>query len=712
MGSRPTARCCRAVQQQIRAPLDNNNNNNNIWITDGVLSSAFERYCHVSRLSRRQSSSLPGPLESGKRVGKRKMTDLHLDHQSALPPWSIEFPMDLSKWTWQPPTLRGSREKKVMQDQQPQSILSRVAAWISEKEELEPTVALMRKLSEARSIVANSAPEKIDPSFYNFIWILRQDIELGVLDPEAVAMAVSTFPQSLTTLVDTGTDRKLVDTAIRKFLSAVVKGIASSKVYDPSKFQASFWDNLLRQASQIPGHDGTLRLLQATLRVVPIDYVDNIHEAIVAAVQRLVVSPSTRRTRAADIGFALRELSPEKHDALIRKIEAAIYEGSATLKEDVRQSVHFLWLHVLAHLPLVNQNYLVDACVRSAYFDRSLVGLVGRDLCKLLLQQWDSHGYLQRHGQVRESWHSFSATQPELSLAGLVVSVGYNGPTVNSAWFTMSLLKMLRRLERQDDLIASMESFCKATGWLPVHPFKLVATVSQDHRLALTILFVMERYASFKKGKPRHFGSWEELRQKSRRIRKIQYAWDWTHWTQYVEAIIKDEEIPPIHAWKAVMSGAIGDVVDDDQSKALTTLRYRTRDRLNEVEIEDRKELRKRRTRLYRDMTVWFSQAEHLRARVAKRHVDRCIGWLQAHHVKLSHREIMACMSIATRDLKRGEPGRTDRIRWVLKLIEENQGASQSLKAAQELQRWRETNIKLMQAREEVAGGSGITGPR
>lgn len=77
-----------------------------IWITDRVLANAMERYFSVSQavMSRRQSSSVPGPMEARRRLGKRQMTEAFQVHPSP-PPWAFEFPMDLSKWRWEPPAL-------------------------------------------------------------------------------------------------------------------------------------------------------------------------------------------------------------------------------------------------------------------------------------------------------------------------------------------------------------------------------------------------------------------------------------------------------------------------------------------------------------------------------------------------------------------------------------------------------------------------------
>ncbi|OLN82057.1 hypothetical protein CCHL11_08680 [Colletotrichum chlorophyti] len=672
MPSRPTARCCRAVQHQIRAPLDN------VWITDGVLANAFERYCHVSQLARRKSSSLPGPLESRRRLGKRKMTDLHMDTQSTLPPWASDFPIDLSQWKWQPPTLRSSEEKRALQSQREPSEQSWISAWIpgwrADKARLEEKnadqtsdeqaaseITFSEQLSQARSAVEASTPTAIDPSYYNFIGGLQQDLKLGLLDRQDVQMAVSAFPPSL---IDTEAHRDVANAAVEMFLSAVVNGIASSKVLGPSEFDGSFWNLVLNRISQLHANDATTLLFQTTLDAVPRKYVNDAHEGIVAAVQKLAVFQSTGRRRAADIGAALRELSPDDHGALLSGMEVAVYEGSAAFDDKVRQKLRFLWLQILAHMPRVNQDYLLDACVRSAYFDRQLPYAAGRDLSRLLIQQWASRGYLQRQKAVEASWDRDCSAQAELSLAALVINICGLEPSGfrhgQRVALLMSLLKALRRIGRHDELLASIKSFCEAREQVPILPFKLLALASGEYNTALRVLALMEAHATKLDG-------------------KVELLWDWTAWTSYVEDMIKDEAVQTATIWKVVDSGAARSFRSPAQRELLM----------------------KRRTKLMENMAVWFSQASHRTDRMALRHVSRCISWLRAHNVPLSRKVMLAAVSVVTRELKRGEPGRTRRLGWILDLIERYQGVEERRAVAQVLRRWRKGNGEQDAARRQ-----------
>ncbi|GKT48283.1 uncharacterized protein ColSpa_08464 [Colletotrichum spaethianum] len=660
--SRPTARCCRVVQQQIRAPLDN------IWITEGVLASAFERYCHVSRLTRRKSSSVPGPLENRRRLGKRKMTDLHMNTQPTLPPWAIEFPVDLSQWKWQPPTQRSSEKNRDLQSQQSQPVPSRILQWWTNKvepkeEELDRIgaehqsgIEFHRQLAKARAAVAASTPNAIGPAYYNFIGSLQEDLKMGVLDSEAVDMAVSTFPSSL---IDTGVDGEVVNASIEMFLSAVVNGIASSKVLGPSEFDARLWNLLLNRISQLPANDATILLFQTTLDAIPRQYVNDAHEGIVAAVQALAVSQLPGRGRAADIGVALRCLSPTDHGALLDGMEAAIYEGSAAFEEETRQKLRFLWLQTLAHMPHVDTSYLLDACVRSAYFDGERFSLVGRDLSRLLIQYWATRGFLSEHKAVEAAWDRDSSNHPELNFAWLATHIcdleprGYrNGRQVA---VLMSFFRVLRRLGREKELMASLQSFCETREKVTILPFKLLAMASRDHNAALEIFMFLETHATKLDG-------------------KLKAQWNWMSWMHYVKPMIEDKSVNPLVIWKLVNCG-VG--------------------RSFRKTVQQPQRLMKKRTRLMENMALWFSQADHFTDAMALRQVCRCVGWLRGHNIALSDKVLVALLSVVTREFKRGEFGRTSRLAWFLDLLEQHQGPDERRAVAQVLQRWRITNGDL-----------------
>ncbi|KAL8423183.1 hypothetical protein RB596_003414 [Gaeumannomyces avenae] len=103
-----------------------------IWITDSMLSSMFERYCSVAKASRRMASSAPGPLESSRRLGRRRMADATMPQtHPALPSWAYMYPADLTQWRWERPTTASSRAQTQPNDESQRSALPLPASWLS-----------------------------------------------------------------------------------------------------------------------------------------------------------------------------------------------------------------------------------------------------------------------------------------------------------------------------------------------------------------------------------------------------------------------------------------------------------------------------------------------------------------------------------------------------------------------------------------------------
>ncbi len=99
----PPHQARQAYSRLVRHRQAHHGRSDSVWIGDGVLATALERYCYVSRSARaqqaqRMASSVPGPMESRRRLGKRHMTELGI-HQvhPTLPPWALPVSPDLTQ---------------------------------------------------------------------------------------------------------------------------------------------------------------------------------------------------------------------------------------------------------------------------------------------------------------------------------------------------------------------------------------------------------------------------------------------------------------------------------------------------------------------------------------------------------------------------------------------------------------------------------------
>ena len=110
-------RLCQRFAAQLAHPppaTPGNNNNNHIWISDELLSEAFNAYARVSHSARRYGSNVPGPLEARRRASKRRM-GMAVAGAATGPPGGDFGALfgagngrnpGQSGWSWQPAGLR------------------------------------------------------------------------------------------------------------------------------------------------------------------------------------------------------------------------------------------------------------------------------------------------------------------------------------------------------------------------------------------------------------------------------------------------------------------------------------------------------------------------------------------------------------------------------------------------------------------------------
>ncbi|KAL9946744.1 hypothetical protein D7B24_008362 [Verticillium nonalfalfae] len=680
MPTRPTARCCRAVKH-LRAPLDN------VWITDSVLASAFERYCHASRLSRRNSSSVPGPLENRKRLGKRRITGLYsADFQPTLPPWLIEFPADLTQWKWSPPTELASRLR--MEESPPPKSWS-LLTWMDQllpaeeavdyprqeyDDVLQPSDDFSERLEETREALLKSLA-KLDPDFRLAMDRLQHDIYLGLLTLEAIPKALSSFTA---TIVAARQDPQVARSATTALLSAIIKGMAYSRVQGLAEASPHLCNTLLRRVSELPASRASAELICTILTVVPDQHMNRLGEGLHAALQTWLAAPARAYEASAPLmANALARISPQEHTALLAGME------SVAMRHEGSHIVHgrrLRWLDILARMPQVDTTFLLEACSRSSMFGQASSSAPAHDLSKLLLQQWQSRGYLRNARQVQSAWKREASTDQELSMSSLAWHIGTlehpgDGGS-HRIGLLMSLFRALRRLDMIDGFLASFDKYCRTrqssnSNSLSEVGFRAIALASKDHRIATAMYELMKRHRGTNRP--------AALR-----------TWSWNDWHPYIKPMILDADVDPNLVWEVLHSESPAERArrHHHQQNTTTTTNMMRSKRSAELRLRTKQ-------KLVADMAVWFSRASHLSDRAALRHVSRCNAWLAAQGLTLPAAGLEAVVRVAVRDLKRGEPGRTARLNWALDLTQRRLGVEQAEKTGRVLEMWRRRNADL-----------------
>ncbi|KAH8815074.1 hypothetical protein F5884DRAFT_895022 [Xylogone sp. PMI_703] len=254
MLSRP-AGCCRAVQHQLRS-------SDSVWLSEEILERYFRRFCAISRTARRHGSSVPGPMESRRRLGKRRMA-----HASeAVPIARQEFPtfwgtfvhVDMTQWQWQPP--------KSPPSESPNKTL--LPKWLAEWDNtadsthddcedyqglnnpehqgrLDPNISIdrFREAIDAVTIL------RLDDVCKEFNKKLKHALILGLVSSDALKVLLLKTADILCT---TSTDVTSTDSRRMDLYNAIWGGIISSKVVGPADFDGDVLATLVLLLSQIP----------------------------------------------------------------------------------------------------------------------------------------------------------------------------------------------------------------------------------------------------------------------------------------------------------------------------------------------------------------------------------------------------------------------------------------------------------------------------
>ena len=249
--------CCRAVQRQLLPPADS------IWVSDDALSSAFHRLVAISRSTKRNESSVPGPMESRRRLGRRRMAHVsqHLPATSndLTSLWGPLGDTDRTQWQWQAPKMPLSKSKSAT------SLPSWLSQWDMSSQEPssevwdvnEPGVAAALQTSTPaddilhsfRSTMQNVLLDDVSETCDAFTQRFKQSIALGLASGEVINSAlhaVTTDIRRVAPNVDFAESRCL------NLYQAIWEGIIACKVLRPVDFPADLMNSLLSLLAELP----------------------------------------------------------------------------------------------------------------------------------------------------------------------------------------------------------------------------------------------------------------------------------------------------------------------------------------------------------------------------------------------------------------------------------------------------------------------------
>ncbi|KAH6853792.1 hypothetical protein B0I37DRAFT_15933 [Chaetomium sp. MPI-CAGE-AT-0009] len=710
----PASQCRAALQRQIVPSRDS------IWITDGLLASAFERYCHVSRTWNRKASNVPGPLESQRRLGRRRMGDASAWHCPPTPPsWAFLVPLNLTQWTWKPPSLASTREHNKQRHghntpTEPISLVPRLLRESAPHEAGKPLAAFTSAAlpDPSPSAVVTTQPDPYAALMGGFRWAvahadderlasytgklcsgIRQRIILGEIPPnDILPLSREIWDMLGSRLQGSPLDHRLS----LSFCRAILSGITSSKVFSPDLLDAQFWNTFLLQMSKHPADDTLCNLFVKVMASMPADHQPHVSEGILSLLdcffsawnhsrlvlggcetrrlmdiailgelyekqQKLAALPACLRQVRA-ISAALQVVTPEETKQLLAAAHRLVFTAAGAWQID-RGTLRYNWLYVLAQNPHVNEDFLFDAAASLSHSSLNMQPLSIVEVSSLLLTQWASRGYLRAPKDVYRAYRRHRGKRDEAALAALFLAVFSRGKGETKKGLYRSAWKLLTKLQQTDYVMRSL-LFDTLTGKLPVRMLEDLAYTSDNHLTAIDL---------------RDLWSQEVMT-------KDQPQWFPGAFDKYAEDIVRDPNISPKEIWRVLDIGKL-----EQQG---TTFRSRT--------LRHRGTFGKRRAAVVEKMAKAFMEAPHLSNRAALRHVSRSFAFLQAIRGKVPDFLIQDMYRIVTKDLWEENPGRTKRLLWFLRIVERRHGLEIAWSCRLALRRWR---ARLMQNWISKGGG-------
>ncbi|UNI21041.1 hypothetical protein JDV02_007069 [Purpureocillium takamizusanense] len=659
-----------------------------IWVTDSMLAQAIEQY-HRTVLPpcRRPLNSHAGPLESRRRAGKRHMTGL-MSTSSAFPPiWQFDVPSS-SIPQWEAPTAPSYRRQKNKQlgvsglfnnlmgwlensdaDKTPVSsttdpatagVVAMEALAVSadapldqapedRSREAAPPQGLPTEIAELRAHICGLA-EATETALYRLCTTcrrsLRQRIGRGELTVDGLLLALD--PLDLTTrsrIPSVTTANKMAAMLRRTILAAM----SDARQRNALLVAPELWSTLAQQVCGTSADNHDVQLFWRLMNVMPPSLRAQIPQTQLAAFTYAFVAAQANRhnlfphwsARAARFSNAIQKLDGSQRQSLDEAMERYLQEQDWV--SEISRRMRFSWLIIKAYDPTATTRQFIAS--QKAAMEPS-VRLNSMQLWQFLAARLVATGTLDRErgkALMETEYNAMSQRWTQLVMAVLTSKNRDNG---------------LREVCACLNGIGEFDTAAQALTSAPIRHLRMdaiqaIAMACNDHNQAVQLYEAVE------------------LKEGSRH--KVR-AWKWSTWSAYVEGMIKDPMMDPARVWQV-----------------LNLKRHSVSGRVARPEVAADDDEVKAKTQLLDQMGRWFMEAPHLNNRQVLRQVQRCVASQRALTNGVSSRTLANVAEVVTRDLDKGERGRTSRIRWLVGMVEQTHGADGARRAAKALQGWRWT---------------------
>lgn len=662
-----------------------------IWMTDAMLMHAVEQYQIAIAATCRRINSHAGPLESRRRASKRHMTGLMPTSHTFPPIW--QFDVGPSSLQWEAPTSLEHRRQK--RDQVSVSgLFNTIVGWLENQGSTDknfiPTPA---SPSEADSGVVRSEalavdstpvfvtipeqklqepissanlPEEImllrssildmntvgDDKLFSELCnkakicrrSLRRRIERGHLSVETLLAALEPLDSASKSRIPTAKMANKISAMIRR---GILYAMADVHSKNPAAITHELWLTFVDKLCATNGDNHDIQLFRRLMHIMPTSLKDQFSpEKIRNLTCRVVTAQANRHNLfghwsalAARFSQALQQLPAQQQRELDHDMTTFLSQQDYV--SDNAKRLRYAWLVIKA----------CDASTSTQNFIDVYRSCLGPETRLNGMQRW--HVVFARLSALQ----TFDAESRKQLMQGAYKSS-------NERWSTLIAHIMLSSIKDG----ALQELLAVLTGIGEFSSTARVLTLPPLHEIRRDMMeAIAMACANHKQALLLH----DSIDMKPRRHRN-QPIWSWLTWAKYAEAMIKDPDIDPARIWQVLK------------------LTYTPRG------ISSKKKLlaedNEAKSQLLNQIGKWFIEAQHLNDRQVLRSVQRCVNMQRAlTKGDVSSQMLAHVVEVISRDLERGQRGRTSRMQWLLNMVSAKHGALEAKKAALAWTGWRWT---------------------
>ncbi|KAI2784684.1 hypothetical protein F4815DRAFT_453898 [Daldinia loculata] len=670
------SQCRRAANRHIRPQ------NDSIWIPEALLAAAFDRYCAKSRTTARYGSSVPGPMENRRRMGKRHMVELNPGHlRSASPLWGLENLADLTQWRWKPPSpprtrLRQHRDESAQERTLAGAMLNWFAEpshddimpkeWVADNSlpnitwdaQTTPTQVIDTGLNLIFRDLESEATAATRPKFTEFCRSWKDYLAGGFYSGDVVCAVLDGIQEGVNT-PRAGPGQPLewaVDRIKLDLLDATIVGLSSHRVQEHSSLDDFFWCDLLQRISEL--RINSIRIFTKAMDHIPDDYLNDVSTGVLANLRTYLIASGRSWKRSAVIRQTNKIAEPLRRLNLADHLHILESGTHYLLMHRESTDVYFPrmrlgWLQLLARLPSVDDRYLVQtACILEAGKDTK--PLSRREICEMYLVRCGSS--LKYHVKF---YNVLQRTRRKDSTC-----YGYFGMALwKTGQFRLAkgLYEFLNQLGREQDIM----NFAKGMRILaksPATPLANIAIGMGDPVLAIEILSL-----------------YRESRARGKRKADTKNFWDTNLSTETLKTLIGNRSS---RHYKVLSAMRVKRLLEEQ------------RQRQRPVKFITRRKLVKA-TKAATKAAMAFAISQNISPRQSFAFISRCITYFQSRRGTVIPMIVLrALLHNITRDLAEGNPGRITRLRWFLSLIDKHAGRDKMLEIGLALRQWRVKNAR------------------